>query len=231
MNGQLSARELLAKAETEARERVKAGKPAQLSPSPVINAAKDETTVYLFDAVGSWFGIDPGEWVPMFNAIKTRTIHLRINSPGGAVLDAVAMKTAVAQHPARVIAHVDGMAASAATGIAIAAREVEMTAGSLFMIHNAWGFCGGGPEAMEAYAVLLRKCTTDIVQDYRRRTGKPEKQIRAWMDAETWFTAEEAKAHGFVDRVFTPGQASNSATSSRARNERALQLAALQAKF
>lgn len=231
MNGQLSARELLNRAEAEARERVKAGKPAQLSPSPVINAAKDEATVYLFDAIGAWFGIDPKTWVPEFNAIKAKTIHLRINSPGGAVMDAEAMRVAIAQHPSRVIAHVDGLCASAATGLAIAAREVRMASGAMFMIHNAWGVCAGGEQEMHDYGDLLRKCTGNIVQTYRARTGKPEKQIREWMNAETWFTAEEAKRHGFVDRIFTPGQASNAADPGKERRARALALAELQAKI
>lgn len=233
MSTHLSSRELLAKAEREALARQKAGQPVMLSPAPVINAARSEATLYIFDAIGAWYGIDPREWVPMFNGIKTKTIHLRINSPGGAVLDAETMRVAIAQHPSKVIAHIDGLCASAATGLAIAANETEMASGAMFMIHNAWGVCAGGELEMLDYAALLRKCTGSIVATYMAKTGKPEKQIRQWMDSESWFTASEAKAHGFVDRVFTPGQASNSssATTSRARNERALQLAALQAKF
>lgn len=209
----ISARELLAKAEAEARERQKAGKPVMLSPAPVYNAAKSEATVYIYDAIGGWFGIDPREWVPEFNSITAKTIHLRINSPGGSVFDAQAMKTAIAQHPSRVVAHVDGMAASAATTLAIAAREVEMTNGAMFMIHNAWGLIAGGAEDLEAYADLLRKATGAIAQDYVRKTGKSEKQVRQWMDAETWFTAEEAKRHGFVDRIFEDKPAARGASA------------------
>jgi ATP-dependent protease ClpP protease subunit len=228
VNGHLSSRELLNKAEAEARERQKAGQPVQLSPSPVINAAKDEATVYVYDVIGSWWGIDPNEWVQMLNNIKAKTIHLRINSPGGAVLDAEAMRVAIAQHPSKVIAHIDGLCASAATGLAIAANETEMASGAMFMIHNAWGVCAGGELEMLDYAALLRKCTGNIVATYQARTGKDEKQIRAWMDAETWFTASEAKRHGFVDRVFTPG-ASND--PDRARRERALALAEISMKI
>lgn len=231
MSTHLSARELLAKAESEARERVKAGKPAQLSPSTVINRAKSEATVYVYDAIGSWYGIDPKEWVLDFVDITAKTIHLRINSPGGSVFDAQAMRTAIAQHPSRVIAHVDGMAASAATTLAIAAREVEMTDGATFMIHNAWGLCMGGAEDMEAYAASLRKCTANIVADYQRKTGQSAARIQKWMDDETWFTAAEALHHGFVDRIFVPGQTSNAADPDRARRERALALAELQAKI
>lgn len=224
MSARLSARELLARAESEALARQKAGKPVLTSPAPTFNAAKSEATLYIYDAIGSWFGIDPREWVPEFALITAKTIHLRINSPGGAVLDAEAMRVAIAQHPAKVIAHVDGLCASAATGLAIAANEVEMASGGAFMIHNSWGVCAGGEEEMLNYAALLRQTTNNIVQTYRAKTGKDEKQIRAWMNAETWFTAEEAKRHGFVDRVFTPGQASG---QDKERRERALALAEL----
>lgn len=226
MSSHISAKELLNKAERDALARQKAGHPVLLSPAPVHNAAKDESTVYIFDAIGSWFGIDPRTWVPEFNAIRAKTIHLRINSPGGAVMDAESMKTAIAQHPSKVVAHVDGLCASAATGLALAAKEVEMTDGAFFMIHNAWGCCAGSAEDMEQYAGLLRKCTGNIVADYQRKTGKPERQIRDWMDRETWFTAEEAKRHGFVDRIYVPG-ASNS-DPGHARRERALALAEIQ---
>ncbi|NLW80514.1 MAG: Clp protease ClpP [Desulfovibrionales bacterium] len=228
MSARLSARELLARAESEALARQKAGKPVLTSPAPVFDAARGAATVYVYDAIGSWYGIDPKTWVPEFAAIKAKTIHLRINSPGGSVFDAETIRTAIAQHPANVIAHIDGLCASAATGLAIAANEVEMASGGAFMIHNAWGVCAGGELEMLDYAALLRQTTGNIVQTYRARTGKDEKQIRAWMDAETWFTAEEAKRHGFVDRIFTPGQASG---QDRERRERALQLAALQAKI
>lgn len=223
MSSHISAKELLNKAERDALARQKAGHPVLLSPAPVHNAAKDESTVYIFDAIGSWFGIDPRTWVPEFNAIRAKTIHLRINSPGGAVMDAESMKTAIAQHPSKVVAHIDGLCASAATGLALAAKEVEMTDGAFFMIHNAWGMIAGSAEDMIAYAELLKKCTANIAADYQRRTRKTTAQIRKWMDDETWFTAAEALAAGFIDRVFVPG-ASNS-DSGHARRERALQLA------
>lgn len=233
MNGQLSARELLNRAEAEAKARVQAGQPVQLSPGITYNAAKSEATVYVFDAIGGWFGIDPKAWVPEFNSITAKTIHLRINSPGGSVFDAQAMKTAIAQHPSRVIAHVDGMAASAATTLAIAAREVEMTNGAMFMIHNAWGLVAGGAEDMEAYAGLLRKASASIAADYQRKTGKPIAQVKAWMDAETWFTAEEAKRHGFIDRIFEDKPSTRNASASadlnspKAWRDRQLQLMSL----
>lgn len=198
----MSAKDLLAQSEREAVARVKDGKPLHLSPPPVFDAAKDEATVYIYDAIGSWWGVDPAEWVPAFAQIKAKTIHLRINSPGGSVFDAEAMRTAIKQHSANVIAHVDGYAASAATGIAIAANEVEISDGAMFMIHNAWGWASGRAEELRDYADLLDKVDSSIVAAYVKKTGKDEEQVRDWMDKETWFTAAEALTHGFVDKIF-----------------------------
>lgn len=239
----ISPSELMARSEREAVARVKAGKPAQISPATVVDAAKDEATVYVYDAIGGWCGLDPQEWVPAFNAIKAKTIHLRINSPGGSVMDAEAMRTAIAQHPSKVVAHIDGMAASAATSVAIAADEVEMSSGAWWMIHNAWGLVMGGAQEMRDYADLLEKINGNILAEYDRKTGKGEDQVRAWMDAETWFSASEALEHGFVDRIFSaadseddddannaaatvaPGVNVASGEADKARRERALLLA------
>lgn len=216
MTGQLSARELLNRAEAEAKARVQAGQPVQLSPGITYNAAKSEATVYVFDAIGGWFGIDPKAWVPEFNAIQAKTIHLRINSPGGSVFDAEAMRVAIAQHKSKTISHIDGYAASAASTLALSADEVEISSGGMLMIHDAWCATMGRAQDLEACAALLRKTTASIARTYALRTRKPEKQIRDWMTQETWFTAAEALANGFADRIFTPGQPSTRNASAMA---------------
>lgn len=240
----ISPSELMARSEREAVARVKAGKPAQISPATVMDAAKDEATVYVYDAIGGWWGIDPKEWVPAFAAIKAKTIHLRINSPGGSTVDAEAMRTAIRQHPANVIAHIDGWAASAATGISIAANEVQISDGGLFMIHNSWGCVCGRADELRDFATVLDKVDAAIVAAYVKKTGQSEEQIRDWMDKDTWFTAAEALEHGFVDRIFSaaapeedgddannaaatvaPGVNVASGEADKARRERALLLA------
>lgn len=136
-----------------------------------------------------------------FNAITAPTIHLRINSPGGDVFDARAIATAITQHKSNVVAHVDGLAASAASYIAIAADEVEMAPGSFLMIHKAWTFAFGNSEDLLSTAALLEKIDGSLAADYAKKTGKSNAQIEEWMSAETWFTAEEAVAEGFAGKV------------------------------
>lgn len=172
-----------------------------------IEQAGREATVYIYDIIGeSWAGgVSAREFVPQLVALDVDTIHLRINSPGGDVFDGRAIATAIAQHPARVVAHIDGQAASAATYVALAADEVEIAEGGFFMIHNAWTIALGNANDFEATAGILRKVDASIVADYQRKTGQKPETLAEWMDAETWFTAEEAVEHGFVDRVI-PGQ-------------------------
>lgn len=231
MSMNLNARELWNRAETEALARVKNGLPATVSPGMTYNSSTNEATVFVLDAIGGWFGIDPKTWVPEFSAIKAKTIHLRVNSPGGSVFDAEAMRTAVSQHPAKVVAHVDGYAASAAATLVTAANEVEISSGGYIMIHDAWACGMGRAQELEDCAKLLRKTTASIAEAYQRRTGQPLAKIREWMDRETWFSAPEALQHGFADRIYRPGPAASSTGTDRARRERALQLAAAQAQF
>lgn len=163
----------------------------------------DEATVYVYDAIGGWWGgVDAQAFVKELAGIKAGTIHLRINSPGGDVFDARAMQTALRQHKAKVVAHIDGLAASAATFLAMGADEIEMAEGGFFMIHNAWGFTIGNVNDHLEAAAMLEKVDASIRADYSRKTGKPDDEVRALMDAETWLTAAEAKESGFIDRVY-----------------------------
>lgn len=231
--------ELMAQSEREAKARLQAGKPVLLSPPPIFDAAKDEATVYVYGVIGDWWGIDPKSWVPEFASIKAKTIHLRINSPGGSTVDAEAMRTAIRQHPANVIAHIDGYAASAATCVAIAANEVEISDGGFFMIHNAWGCACGRADILRDFASVLDKVDSAIVAAYAKKTGQDEATIRDWMDKETWFTAAEALAHGFVDKIFEAEESDDAGedaepadvaamaqfAAEKGRRERALMLA------
>jgi len=139
-------------------------------------------------------------FVKELQGIQAKTIHLRINSPGGDVFDGRAIATAIRQHPAKIIAHVDGMALSAASWIALAAAEVEIADGAYFMIHRAWAFAAGNAADMLSMAELLEKVDQDLIREYVAETGNVEDKIRAWLDAETWFNADEAVDNGFADR-------------------------------
>ena len=164
-------------------------------------ADADEATVYLYDIIDPYWGVGAAQFVKDLAAITAGTIHLRINSPGGDVFDGRAMATALREHKARVITHVDGLAASAASFIALAADEVEISHGAMFMIHRASTFLWGNSEDVRKVADVLDKIDDSLVAEYARETGQDEEQVREWMTAETWFTAEESVEFGFADRL------------------------------
>ena len=172
-----------------------------------LKAQGDELVLYIYDVIGGFFGGVDAQEISMAldEHPNAASIHVRINSPGGDVFDGVAIASALRRHGAKVYAHIDGLAASAATGVAMAADEVEIAEGGMFMIHNAWTLVIGNRHDLTATHDLLAKVDADINKTYAKRTGATTDQVTEWMDAETWFTAEEAKAAGFVDTIAEEG--------------------------
>lgn len=174
----------------------------------VLNADQDEATVYLYDFIVAsaieaeyWGGVAAEKFVRDFTAITAPTIHLRINSPGGDVFAARAMENAVAQHRSNVITHVDGYAASAATYIALAGKEVEIVDGGFFMIHESWSFAMGNAGELRKTAELLDQVDDTIVATYAKRTGLAADVLRDMLAAETWIGAQQAVDEGWADRI------------------------------
>lgn len=183
--------------------------------SRVIDAAKDgdEAVLYLYDpivgdrATAEYFGcVCAQDLVPQIDGIKAKTLRLRVNSPGGDVFAMQAIMNALRNLGARKIAQIDGVAASAATGIAAVCDEVVMEKGSLFMIHNSHGLAYGDKNELKSMAEVMDKVDAGMVDAYTAKTGKDAAQITAWMDAETWFTAEQAVEAGFANSVSTSGK-------------------------
>ena len=178
--------------------------------APLVEQAKgsDEATIYLYDMVVAtsveseyWGGVSAQDLVPQIRALKAKTIHVHINSPGGDVFAAQAIGTTLKQTGARTIAHIDGYAASAATDISCACDEVEIAPGAMYMIHNAWTFAFGNRHDLADTMALLEKVDANLADKYKSFTKGDREQIVQWMDAETWFTADEAIAAGFATRL------------------------------
>lgn len=168
----------------------------------------DETTIYLYDSIVSdditaewWGGVSAQSLVPQIRGIKGGTVHFRINSPGGDVFAAQAICQAIRDTSAHVIAHIDGYAASAATVIATAADEIRASEGAMYMVHCGWTFAMGNAIEMRATADLLDKVDGTISAQYARKTGLPEAKVLAIMQAETWYTAQEAVDAKFIDSI------------------------------
>jgi len=166
----------------------------------VRNAA--EASLYIYDIIDAYWGVSATSVIEaVTQAAGAEVLHVYINSPGGDVFEGRAIMAAIARFQGKTVAHVDSLCASAATGIALACNEVEMSDGAFFMIHNASCMAWGDKTDLRTTADLLQKVEGSIIADYTAKTGKPEADIVAWMDAETWFSAAEAIEHGFVDRM------------------------------
>lgn len=174
----------------------------------VTNAA-DTATIYIYDVIGGYDGVMAVDVAQALARVTAPKVALRINSPGGDVFEGRAIATAVRNHPAEITAYVDGIAASAASWIAIAAKDVVMAQGAFMMIHNASAVVIGDKNDMVSMAATLEQLDASFVTDYAQKTGQEPEQIRAWMDAETWFSAEDSVARGFADRVDTAAAATN----------------------
>lgn len=167
-------------------------------------------TLYIYDVIGKGVGISAVDVMAAIAAAgDAKVLNVHINSPGGDVFESRAIMSELRRFKGKTVAHIDSLCASAATSIAIACQEIEMAEGAFFMIHNASGLMWGNKNDMREMANLLEKIEGSIVADYTGKTSKSESQIRAWMDDETWFTATEARQHGFVDRVLKVPAAEN----------------------
>lgn len=131
-------------------------------------------------------------------------ITLRINSPGGDVYDGIAIHNLVKGHPARVTARIDGLAASAASYVAMAADEIVMPSNAFMLIHEPSGVAIGTSDTMMAVASDLKRMTGIFAATYAKRSGMSQKDIRALMKEDRLLTADEAKEKGMVDTLDEP---------------------------
>lgn len=186
-------------------------------------AVRSETTgdgqahVYVYDVIDAWFGASAAGLVQALAGFRGQDVTLHVNSPGGDVFEGRAMAAAIVAHDGQVIVQVDGLIASAATYLARAANEVRITDGGRYMIHNSWTLGIGDKTDLRQIADLLDGVDADIANDYARQTGASLEQVKAWMDAETWFSAADAVANKFANSV-TPNSRRDAAASASAAN-------------
>lgn len=170
------------------------------------NRAETETAeVYIFDEIGVW-GISAQDFIKEFSGLKNKFINIHINSPGGNVFDGIAISNIIRKHSAKVTAQIDGIAASIASIIALAADRVEIAENGFMMIHKAQGLTIGNAEAMRKQADVLDKIDVTLAESYANKTGESSRTMLALMGDETWFTASEAVDLGLADEVINAGE-------------------------
>lgn len=172
------------------------------------NAADDSAArVMIYGAIGESFwgdSVPASEFVREVAALDVDRIELHINSPGGSIFDGVAITNCLRQHKAQVVGYVDGLAASAASFIAVGGcDELIMGRNTQLMIHDGSGVCVGNAADMQEMADLLDKLSANIADIYTDKAGGEPGEWRAAMLAETWYSADEAVAAGLADQVDT----------------------------
>ncbi len=169
-------------------------------------AAKKEAEIYIYGPIGnSWWddsGISANQFRKELKALgDVDKITVRINSEGGDVFDGKAIYTLLVEHKAEIVVHVDGLAASAASFIAMAGSKIRIAEGAFIMIHKAWTYAMGNADDLTKKISLLNAIDETMVSTYAARSGQAAADIKTWMAEETWFDGNEAVAKGFADEV------------------------------
>lgn len=169
-----------------------------------IRARDEGAELSIYDEIGA-YGVSAKAFIAELGALASGTaLELRLNSPGGSVFDAVAIYNALKRHEGAVTVTIDGIAASAASYVAMAGDEVVMPENAFLMIHDPSGLVMGTAGDMREMAEALDKIAGSLIKGYAAKSGKADDEIATLMAAETWFDAAEAVEAGFADRIAEP---------------------------
>ena len=169
-----------------------------------IRARAEGAEVSIYDEIGA-YGVSAKSFLDELGALPNEgPLTVRLNSPGGSVFDAVAIYNAIKRHAGPVTVWIDGIAASAASYVAMAGDEVVMPENAFLMIHDPSGVVFGTADDMRAMAEALDKIKGSLVAGYVAKSGGAEDDIAALMAKETWLDAAEAVELGFADRLAEP---------------------------
>jgi ATP-dependent Clp protease protease subunit len=167
----------------------------------VCAAVSDASSISIYEQIGaSWdgSGMTAARMSGILRGIGARDVVVNINSPGGDFFEGVAIYNLLRQHKAKVTVQVMGLAASAASVIAMAGDEILMGDGAFLMVHNAWAVAVGNRHDMLAASEQLAPFDAAMADVYAARSGMTVKKAVAMMDAETWIGSTQAIKDGFA---------------------------------
>jgi ATP-dependent Clp protease protease subunit len=183
-----------------------------------IRARDEGAELLIYDEIGA-YGVSAKSFLADLGELDAKApLELRLNSPGGSVFDAVAIYNALQRHEGTVTVTIDGIAASAASYIAMAGDIVVMPENAFLMIHDPSGMVMGNAGDMRSMAEALDKIAGSLVRGYAAKSGKPDEGIAALMAAETWLDAADALELGLADKVTAPVRIAASFDITRFRN-------------
>lgn len=157
--------------------------------------------IHFNDLIDDWFGISAAMVVEALVTADGRDVLVHLNSPGGMYTEGLAIHSAFKQYSGNVTFRVAGLAASAASFVMLAGDRIEITDGSLVMIHDAWDMTMGPADEHRRTANLLDKVSDSIAGMYATKAGGEREDWRALMREETWYAGQEAVDSGLVDAV------------------------------
>jgi ATP-dependent protease ClpP protease subunit len=194
-------------------------------------AAVGDNVITVYDVIGEDFWTGGGVTVNRIDAAlrkigPDRDVEVHVNSPGGDMFEGIAIFNRLLQHPGKVTVKVMGLAASAASIIAMAGEEILMGPASFLMIHNCWVMAMGDRHAMAETAGLLAPFDEAMAAVYAARSGRDAAEVSAWMDAETWMTGPVALERGFATGLLEMAEVTEDETArAQARETNAVRVA------
>lgn len=166
---------------------------------------RGDNVITMFDVIGEdWWtggGITAKGVAAQLRAIGDRPVEVQINSPGGDMFEGIAIYNVLREHSQAITVKIMGMAASAASIIAMAGDEIEIGAASFIMIHNCWVMAIGNRHDMAEMAEWLKPFDQAMTDVYAARTGQTPEGCAKWMDAETFMSGAQAIERGFADAL------------------------------
>lgn len=166
---------------------------------------EEDTSISVYDPIGfdpwSGGGVTAKRIAAALRTIGKKDVVVNINSPGGDLFEGIAIYNLLRDHPGKVTTRVVGLAASAASVIAMAGDEIEVARAGFMMIHNVWVVAIGNRNDLRDAADQLETFDEALASIYAARTGMEKGKVAKLMDKETWFGGEEAIEQGFADAL------------------------------
>lgn len=173
-------------------------------PFKIVSKSATKAEIILYGTIGGgWFGdgITAKQFSDELKALDSSVneITVRINSPGGSVFEGITIYNRLKQHKAKIIVHIDALAASIASIIALAGDEIIVGEGAFYMIHLPWTYAAGDRKELDNVIESLMNIEEQMISIYSKRTGLDRHEIKKLMEDETWMDADTAIEKGFVD--------------------------------
>lgn len=182
-------------------------KAAAGQPFQIRNKTTTKAEIILYASIGESFWGDSISAKQFSDELKAlpetvNEITVRINSPGGDVFDGITIYNRLKQHKAKIIVHIDGLCASIASIIALAADdgEIHIGEGALYMIHLPWTWGMGNRMDFDNISQRLTDIEDQMISIYKKKCGLDRTEIKAMLEAETWLDSDQAIEKGFVDK-------------------------------